>query len=208
MPVLVCDPNIAEPLIQQRRASGLDRYDEVWDGVYVMSPIADNEHQKLATQLATVLASQIDWKSLGQTLAGANVSDRSEHWTENYRVPDVLVFLTGSNAEDRGTHWFGGPDFAIEIVSQGDRTLDKLDFYGRVGTRELLVIDRHPWKLTLYRCTSAAKLDLVAADSGGDSESLISEVIPMRFKLDLQARAIRILDVQDQTVRTLPVDIP
>ena len=28
-----------------------DRFDEVWNGVYVMAPIADNEHQDLADAL-------------------------------------------------------------------------------------------------------------------------------------------------------------
>ena len=47
MSVVVNDENFANELIAQRQASGADRYDEVWEGVYMMSPIANNEHQAL-----------------------------------------------------------------------------------------------------------------------------------------------------------------
>jgi len=81
MTVMICDPALADSLIEQRQRDGHDRYDEVWDGVYVMSPIADNEHRSLATRIAAVLVTQIDFRGLGQTLAGANVSDREDDWT-------------------------------------------------------------------------------------------------------------------------------
>ena len=206
MSVFVCDPNIAQPLIQRRKASGLDRYDEVWDGVYVMSPMADNEHQGLATAMAAVLTSQIDWKGRGRTLAGANVSDRSENWTENYRVPDVLVFLTDCTAEDRGSHWFGGPDFAVEIVSEGDRTFEKLDFYAKVGVRELLVIHRNPWQLTFFRQAAEGEPRLLEAAAEGDQiETLASEVLRLKFQLDRSAKTIRVLDVDGLLIREIPI---
>jgi Uma2 family endonuclease len=157
MSILIHDQAFADDLLARRRASGTDVYDEVWEGVYVMSPMANNEHQSLATEFAAAITTVIDWRGLGRTLAGGNVSDRRDDWTQNYRIPDVLVFLNETEAEDCGTHWFGGPNFAIEIVSPGDRTLDKLGFYAAVGTRELLVIDRDPWKMTLYQIDRAGK---------------------------------------------------
>lgn len=156
--VMVNDPDFASELIADRQARQIDRYDEVWEGVYMMSPLANNEHQSLATELSIAIGSVVDWQDLGRTLAGANVSDRADDWTKNYRIPDVLVFQPDTAAEDRGSHWFGGPELAIEIVSPGDKTLEKLDFYAKVGTRELLVIDRDPWRLTLYRISPDRKL--------------------------------------------------
>ena len=47
MALVSIDPIELASLIRDRRESGGDRYDEVWDGVYVMSPLADNEHQQL-----------------------------------------------------------------------------------------------------------------------------------------------------------------
>ena len=51
MSILVIDPALSERLLAERRKSGGDRYDEVWDGVYIMSPLANDEHQEIATGL-------------------------------------------------------------------------------------------------------------------------------------------------------------
>ncbi len=98
---------------------------------------------------------------------------RPSDWTKNYRCPDVLVFLPGNPAEDRGTHWLGGPDFAVEIMSRGDRSRKKLDFYAKVGVRELLLIDRRPWKLELYR-RHDDRLELAALLEPGSPQSITS----------------------------------
>jgi len=113
---------------------------------------------------------------------GVSVSDRKRNWTKNFRVPDVVVFLNGTHAEDCGDYWCGGPDFAIEIVSPRDRTWKKLPFYERVGTRELLIIDRRPWKLTLFRLTEGKLLD-AGQSSFDDSLPLASLVVPLSFRL-------------------------
>jgi Uma2 family endonuclease len=108
------------------------------------------------------------------------VSDR-EDWKQNYRCPDVAVFLKDSTAKQRKAFWLGGPDFAIEIVSPGDRTRKKLPFYASVGTRELLVIDRKPWKLELFRLRRG-KLVSVGESMVKDGQALASEVIPFTFR--------------------------
>ena len=94
---------------------------------------------------------------------GCNVSDQPERWKRNYRCPDVAVFLPGNPAEDRGTHWYGGPDFAAEVHSRFDRSRKKFGFYAKVGVRELLLVDRHPWvagtppeSWTAIGCSSAS----------------------------------------------------
>jgi len=207
MAVLVCDEEIADRLIAQRQASGGDRYDEVWNGVYIMSPIANNEHQSLATEIGAILRSHLDWRSLGFTLVGANVTDREDDWTKNYRVPDVLVFSNGTKAIDRHTHWLGGPEFAIEIVSRGDKTLDKLDFYAAVGTQELLVIDRHPWKLTMYRYNSTSKSLEITEDSDLSTEPIASHFFPVQFQLNAVESCIQILDTNGTIIRAIPIQL-
>ena len=52
--------------------------------------------------------------------------------------------------------WLGGPDLAIEIMSPGEQIAEKIDLYSRFATRELEVIDRDPWALTLYRLHDGA----------------------------------------------------
>ena len=202
---MINDEAFASELISQRQAAGIDRYDEVWEGVYIMSPTPNNEHQSLATELSGSLMTVIDWQSLGRTLAGANVSDRQADWTTNYRIPDVLVFLNETGSKDCGTHWFGGPDFAVEIVSPGDRTLEKLVFYASVGTRELLVIDRDPWQLTLYRLSNSKKLVPVAVSSHSQAATIRSDVLPICLQLHVDPPCIRITHVDDRPIRDIPI---
>jgi hypothetical protein len=67
-------------------------------------------------------------------------------------------------------------------VSRGDRSRDKLDFYMKVGTRELFLVDRFPWALELYRLREGA-LVLVGISTANHPEFLTSEVLPLSFRL-------------------------
>ena len=204
MSMIINDDHVEARLIEERRRQGLDRFDEVWNGVYVMSPLANNEHQRVSGELYAALLSIVG--KTGMVYPGANVTDQADDWTQNYRVPDVLVFLNATSAEDRGTHWFGGPDFAIEVVSRGDRTLEKLDFYAKVNTKELLVVDREPWQLTLYRRDKAA-MKVCGKSTLDDGNTVASNVIPARFSLQSEDNSIRVDDMTRPTLRSNPIRI-
>jgi Uma2 family endonuclease len=203
MPTLINDPALEETLIAERRERGIDKFDEVWDGVYVMAPIANNEHQHLAQRLSTAISIVIDFPGVGRVFTGANVSDQRANWTKNYRVPDVLVFLNGNPAEDRDTHWFGGPDFAVEIVSDNDRSREKIDFYSKVNVRELLVLDRDPWQLGLFRAT-AGRLESAAIATEQNGLTIHSEVTGLSLRLVSAAKrpaiAVTASDGQSWTI--------
>src|SRR4051794_13470322 len=160
MAMMVLDSYVEERLKAERAETGLDRYDEVWEGIYIMAPIADTEHLDLQTLLAAAFRNAFGFNSPERVATGGNVSDREEDWTHNYRIPDVIVVLPGSAARDCGSHWCGGPDLCVEIASPGDRSRDKLDFYSAIGVRELLLVDRDPWQLELYRL-AGGRLGLV-----------------------------------------------
>ncbi len=182
MVALILDPDLEREIIAQRQAWGIDHHDEVWEGVYFIASPKDNHHQHLLALLASVFIDVLGFRKLGKVLIGANVSDRRSHWEQNYRVPDLLVFLPGNAAEDRDTHWLGGPDLAVEIVSPGDRTYEKVPFYATVNTREVLVIDRHPWTLVLFRLQEGMMVE-VARAAEGNEVSISSEVLPLTFGL-------------------------
>ena len=185
MATLVTDPELEESLLMSRRAMGGDRYDEVWEGIYVMSPLANNEHQALVSDLTTVLNIVVGWTGEGTVFAGVNVSDRREDWQQNYRCPDVAVFLRNTQAENHGAFWFGGPDFAVEITSRGEQVSDKFSFYARVGVRELLVLERDPWVLSLYRL-SHGRFEAAGDSTADNSQTLKSSILPLSFRI--QAR--------------------
>jgi Uma2 family endonuclease len=183
MAVFVCDREERARLIARRRHTGADRFDEVWDGVYVMSPQANDEHQDIATKLGTVLTIVMMWSGLGLVrIGGVNISDRIMRWKRNFRCPDIAVFLTACQAVNHETHWFGGPDFGVEIVSKGDRSRKKFGFYAKVGTRELLIVDRYPWALELY-VLKGKQLELAGRSTVDDPQTLQSTVLPLRFRL-------------------------
>ncbi|MCX7410669.1 MAG: Uma2 family endonuclease [Planctomycetales bacterium] len=182
MELVLTERSTIRRIIRRRRRLALDRKDEVWNGKYIVMPDPDNEHQRIATMLATILQIIVRMTDQGDVYAGCNVTDRVDDWTKNYRVPDVAVYLKGNPAEDRQTHFLGGPDLAIEVVSDGDRSRRKRAFYASVGTRELLIVDRDPWQIELFRL-QAGELISVGTATAAEDKLLISEVIPLRFRL-------------------------
>ena len=145
------DTNVieGEALAERVRAAAesANNKDEVWDGVYIVSPGAIDEHEEIALNLGTIFTLVLGRTRLGWVRSDTNVSDREVQWEHNFRCPDVVVYLKGTKARNDGTHWVGSPDFAVEVVSKADRSRQKLDFYAKVSTRELLMIDREPWSL-------------------------------------------------------------
>ncbi|MGA2925158.1 MAG: Uma2 family endonuclease [Solirubrobacteraceae bacterium] len=133
MPTLVFDPQPAEleALLERRREWGADRWDEVWDGVLHMIPPPSHEHQRLASRLHEVLgplARAAGLELTGEIGLGSGRSD--------YRVPDLALHRPGAAAQ-----WHPTVAVAVEIVSPGDKTWDKLSFYAAHHVDELVIID-------------------------------------------------------------------
>jgi Uma2 family endonuclease len=182
MKVLVLDTYEQKRLIGRRRSRGIDKPDEVWDGTYIVFPPWDNEHQLLRGLFAFAITQIIGRSKDQKVYCGINVSDRRESGMKNIRCPDVAVYLPDNPAEDCATHYRGGPDFAIEIISRNDRARKKLDFYAKVGVRELLLIDRKPWSLELYRWIDGV-LTLVGKTTPDPAQTLTSAVLPISLRL-------------------------
>lgn len=182
MPMVLINRDQLKRVIRRRRLMGADRFDEVWNGVYVMSPIANNEHQFVAGKIYTALEQAMAGVAGALVFPAINVSDLQEKWRKNYRCPDAAVFLSGNPAVDKGAYWFGGPDFVVEVISPYDRSRKKLDFYAKVGVRELLLVDRKPWSLELY-CLIGGELKLIRKITPDSPQPLTSEVLPLSFRL-------------------------
>jgi Uma2 family endonuclease len=151
MSMFINDPGLEEGILEERKRTGADRWDEVWEGVYVVSPLPNWEHQRIVMLLGTVLEEAIGRTGLGYVFPGLNLSDRDEDWEFDYREPDLVVVLKTGKAIDCDTYLRGPADFLVEVVSPRDRTYEKIPFYDRLGVVELLIVDRDPWKLELYQ---------------------------------------------------------
>lgn len=179
--LLILDPELIREFIQERRDQGTDRYDEVWEGVYIVPPLATNAHQGLTVALAAIAYNVITLEGRGTAYAGANVSDRRFGWKRKFRAPDLVVVLFGSRAVDCNTHWMGGPDFLVEVQSPGDQTQEKIPFYSEIGVRELLIVHRDTRRLRLYRHDGTKLVPAKPTDFQG-GKWLVSEVVPLAFR--------------------------
>jgi Uma2 family endonuclease len=179
--VRILDTELAQRIVRERQESGIDRYDEVWEGVYVVPPLANNPHQGLVAGFTAILYEVIVLPGRGQVFPGANVSDRRAGWEHNYRDPDVVVVLPGSRAVDCTTHLFGGPDFLVEVESRGAASDEKIPFYSQLQVRELLVVHQVTRQLRLYRHDGQQLVPVDATDFRG-KKWFVSAVVPLAFR--------------------------
>jgi Uma2 family endonuclease len=133
MATMVLDPHAPglDELRERRRISGLDRLDEVWEGVLHMVPAPTDGHGDIESQLHAILrplARQAGLRMIGQSNLG-----ESEH---DFRVPDSALHRPGT----AGT-WHPTAALVIEIVSPGDESWDKLPFYAAHHVDEVLILD-------------------------------------------------------------------
>ena len=134
MRTVVLDPPTAgfEELLERRRRSGLDRLDEVWDGVLHLVHAPTGEHADIAQQLAVALGGPARAAGLWPTMARFNLGD-SEY---DFRVPDG-----GLHRARSWGMWEHTAPLVVEIVSPGDESWEKLPFYAAHGVDEVLIVD-------------------------------------------------------------------
>ncbi|MGH8875171.1 MAG: Uma2 family endonuclease [Acidimicrobiia bacterium] len=169
---------MSEPELERRRKTGLDRLDEVWEGVSHMAPAPSTEHQRIVGRLIECLGPRLRESGRGTLLAQISVFDEPSP-TENYRIPD-LTFVARERIEalvEDGVRG-GGPDAVIEVRSAGDETYEKLPFYAKVGTQEVVVIDRDTKRVEVFRLAGESFL-AVSADADG---WVVSEVMGVELR--------------------------
>ena len=120
-------------LLEERRRKGLDRWDEVWDGVIHMVPPPSRWHQSLEKAFILVLEPLVRLQNLEFIQeSGLYRSD------QNYRVPDLMVFRP-EHWSDRGVE--SHAEVVIELLSPHDESREKLPFYESLGVNEVFLID-------------------------------------------------------------------
>jgi Uma2 family endonuclease len=182
MAMLIENSRLEEELKEQRRTTGADQHDEVWDGTYFMPPMANDDHQEIVAGFMFVLGASVGVPSLGKVRPGVNLAASAEDWERDYRVPDVVVFMADTSAENHNRFWTGPADFIVEITSPRDHTYEKLPFYSQIGVRELLIVNQQSWALELYRHQDGV-LQKVAESTLENPELLSSEKLPLKFRL-------------------------
>lgn len=133
MRTVVLDPPTAglDELLERRRRSGLDRLDEIWEGVYHMVPAPSGPHSTVEWQLARLLGPLAE--RAGLHACGQHNLGESEH---DFRVPDG-----GLHRAPPLVTWYPTAALVLEIVSPGDESWEKLPFYAAHNVDEVLIVD-------------------------------------------------------------------
>jgi Uma2 family endonuclease len=133
MPLVVLDPPPVEieALLERRRRLGLDGRDEMWEGVLHVNPGPHGRHHRIQQQLAELLGPPALAAGLIPAMGDFNIGDEN-----NYRVPDGGLHRPGPDEM-----FYATAALAVEIVSPGDETWQKLPFYAAHGVDEALIVD-------------------------------------------------------------------
>jgi Uma2 family endonuclease len=120
-------PTEVQKMLEHRRRHGLDRHDEVWRGVLHVVPAPTGEHSSVSAQVKRLLAPPASAAGL--------------HLTDDFNLGDFRVPDGGLHREPpRGT-WFPTAALALEVLSPGDETWEKLPFHAAHEVDEVLIVD-------------------------------------------------------------------
>jgi Uma2 family endonuclease len=169
--------HVSEEELAHRRLTGIDRFDEMWEGILHMAPAPAYEHQRIVTGLLMFLGRLCESDGRGTLTVQINVFGDTAVPSQDYRIPDLTFVAAGREQVLAADGARGGPDAVIEVRSPGDETYDKLPFFARLGVREVIVIDRDSKRTEIYRLAGTQYVAVAPDERGG----LRSEVLAVRF---------------------------
>lgn len=132
-------PQELDTLIHRRQALGLDRFDEVWEGIYHVAPAAHPAHGYVDHALAVLL----DPYARAARLVATGPFNLGE--PDDYRVPDH-----GYHHRLPDDVWVESAAVVVEVVSPDDETYAKFDFYAAHGVEELIIADPKDQQIRCY----------------------------------------------------------
>jgi Uma2 family endonuclease len=145
-------PAIDPLFLKERKRLGADQWDEMWEGVLHMPPAPNEGHQGLEGNLEVYLT--VRWARPNKALVFHQINlapvGAGENWTQNYRIPDLLLLTPDRYDIRHDTHWEGAPNAVVEIHSPGDEAYEKLEFYSDLGVAEVWIIHRDSKQVEIY----------------------------------------------------------
>ncbi len=153
-----------EALLERRRQWGADHHDEAWEGVLHMNPAPQLRHADVHAQLLYLLRAPAHSAGLRVT-ADFNLGEPGD-----YRVPDGGLHHPGE-----AQLYCTTAALAVEVLSPGDETWNKLPFYADHQVDEVLIVD--PDEGGQLACIGARRVPAGAAQA---CSSLTSASSPCR----------------------------
>jgi Uma2 family endonuclease len=141
-PLKAVMPSVPEWILEERRKTGADWRDEMWEGVLHMAPEASPEHDDINGDAFFFLKLHLGRRF--KVLLPTNLSppDPPGGWTRNFRIPDIMIARLSPTFVRHASHYEGTPDVVVEVRSPGDESEEKLPFYAVLGVMEAWLIDR------------------------------------------------------------------
>ena len=155
---------------------------ELIDGVVVMSPSPNPQHQRITMEIATQIALFLRNHAVGEVLPEIDVHIGQGPTGGDLVYKPELIFVRSERLPAMRDKIIGGPDLVVEVVSRGSRRMDsetKKNDYERFGVREYWLIDPQRKAMTFWRLKEGR---FVEVSAGGDT--FASEAVP-GFVLDL-----------------------
>ncbi len=124
---------------------------ELIDGQIYYLATPTRTHQRILLSLSRKIADYIDSQNGNCEIYPAPFAVYLNEDDYNYVEPDISVICDSSKLDEKGCH--GAPDWIIEIVSPGSRSMDyykKLFKYRTAGVREYWVVDPEKEVVTVY----------------------------------------------------------
>lgn len=125
-------PPAVDALIEERRRTGVDRFDEVWEGVYVVNPPPSFRHSTIAGLGVDLLRPPAEARGL-VVRREVGIGRHDDH-----RIPDVVVARV-ADLDDQ-EHYLLTAAVVVEVLSPGER-IDKRPFYLSCGVGEVVLVD-------------------------------------------------------------------
>ena len=125
---------------------------ELIDGqIYYLAP-PSRTHQRILFSLSRKIADYIDSKGGNCEVDIAPFAVFLNNDDINYVEPDISVICDSSKLDEKGCN--GAPDWIIEIVSPGSKSMDyfkKLLKYNTAGVKEYWIVDPTKELVMVYR---------------------------------------------------------
>jgi len=164
--------NVPEHILEWRRRTGADQWDEMWEGVLHMAPSPNRDHQDFEYELEAWLREYWAKPNGSRVYHQINISEPG-NWPNNYRIPDLVLLTPERFHIDCNEYFDGGPDAVVEIHSPGDEAYEKLPFYASIGVREIMVIDRDTREPELYKLVDG-EFEISKSGANGWIESSVT----------------------------------
>ena len=163
-----------DSFLDERRRKGLDKSDEMWDGVIHLAPAAGSRHGYRQAKLIAVLARLTEPLGLiGGTEWGVFRPGRDD----DYRIPDLSI-AHPDHVTERGVE--GHAWLVVEVRSPGDEAWHKTPFFGEVGVERYLIVDAESGTVHLLRNQDGRMIEQAPRADGG---AVIGELgLDVRFE--------------------------